>query len=104
MGSLFGESDEGRARPNTVKEENVRVERLKELDNKITAAINKVKQLKEEKAALEAKAASLEGKLHDMEGRLAEKDEEIRRLSSEKLSIKDQIEDLLGELESIESN
>lgn len=78
------------------------MERLKNLDDKISSAISKVRQLKEEKISLEAQVAVLQRKLAETEEKLAGKDEEIRLISSEKLSIKDQIEDLLNELESIE--
>lgn len=78
------------------------MERLKDLDVKIASAINKVKQLKEEKTLLESQVSALQKKLAETEDRLLQKDEEIRLISSEKLTIKDQIEDLLNELESIE--
>ncbi|MFC1549245.1 hypothetical protein ACFL4R_00005, partial [Nitrospirota bacterium] len=59
--------------------------------------IEKVKSLKQEKA-------SLETRVQELEKRLAEMDEEIRMVSSDKLSIKDQITDLLNELETIETS
>jgi chromosome segregation ATPase len=72
------------------------LERLRELDEKIANAINKVKTLKEEKATLTRKVGELESVL-------IEKDEIIRSLSSEKTVIRDQISDLLDELENIEN-
>lgn len=70
------------------------MERLRNLEEKIADAVHKVRLLKEENAALGKKVVELEGAL-------IEKDEEIRRLASEKTVIREQIEDLLGELETI---
>jgi len=71
------------------------LERLKELDEKIAGAINKVKVLKDEKQALEQKIKGLEALLN-------EKGQEVERLASEKAAIKVQIEELLRELEIFE--
>jgi septal ring factor EnvC (AmiA/AmiB activator) len=71
------------------------LDRLKDLDDKIAAAINKVKTLKAEKAKLEEKVAELEKTVN-------ERDAELKRLSSEKTDVRGQIESLLDELESIE--
>lgn len=71
------------------------MERLKDLDTKIAEAIGKVKALKEENAALEAR-------VRELESILLKKEKELRSLSSEKVTIKDQIAELLNELESIE--
>ena len=72
------------------------MERLKELDDKIAAAIGKVKALKEEKAVLQ-------DRVNELERALSEKDDETQRLASEKTVIRDQIEGLLNELETIET-
>ncbi|HYA26583.1 MAG TPA: hypothetical protein VEE82_01160 [Thermodesulfovibrionales bacterium] len=69
--------------------------RLKNLDEKIAGAVNKVKALKEEKNLLERK-------IRELEALLDEKNREVERLSSEKSAIKDQIEDLLNELETVD--
>lgn len=69
--------------------------RLKNLDEKIASAVNKVKALKEEKTVLERK-------IRELEALLNEKNQEIESLSSEKTAIKNQIEDLLNELETLE--
>ncbi len=71
------------------------LERLRNLDEKIADAINRVKALKEEKQALERR-------VHELEILLNEKNEEIERLRSEKVAVKGQIEDLLREIESLE--
>lgn len=71
------------------------LERLKDLDEKISRAINKVKALKEEKLILERRVRELEEQLN-------EKSLEVQRLSSEKVVIKDQIGELLNELETLE--
>jgi chromosome segregation ATPase len=77
------------------KKEDSSVERLKNLEEKITSAVEKVRALKEEKIALEKKITELENLLN-------EKNQEIEFLHSEKSGIKKQVEDLLGELETLE--
>lgn len=72
------------------------LDRLKNLEASITAAVEKVKALKEEKSILERKIRSLEALLD-------EKNIEIESLRSEKKSIGSQIEELLNELETIET-
>jgi|GEM_PF-2365311 len=90
--TLFDDkADSGPTKPKEAKF----LDKLKDLDDKIAAAINKVKTLKAEKAKLEDKVAALESAL-------AEKDNELERLSSEKTDVKGQIETLLSELESLE--
>lgn len=71
------------------------LERLKNLEDKIAGAIEKVKTLKEEKAALELRIKELEAKLSD-------KDHEIEKLETEKTAIKSQVEGLLNELDTLE--
>lgn len=70
------------------------VEVLKTFEEKIAIAVEKVRALKEEKERLERRVKELEdaARLKDME---------IERLGMEKSSIKNQIEDLLNELETI---
>lgn len=71
------------------------LDRLKSLDEKITAAVERVKALKEEKILLA-------GKIKDLEELLNEKNQEIERLRSEKRSVGSQLEELLSELETLE--
>ncbi|MBI5639407.1 MAG: hypothetical protein HZA17_03180 [Nitrospirae bacterium] len=71
------------------------MDRLKSLDEKITAAVERVKALKEEKILLA-------GKIKDLEELLNEKNQEIERLRSEKRSVGSQLEELLSELETLE--
>lgn len=71
------------------------MDRLKNLEEKITAAVEKVKALKEEKNLLERK-------IRDLETLLNEKNREIETLRSEKSSIGNQLQELLSELETIE--
>lgn len=71
------------------------MDRLKNLEEKITSAVAKVKALKEEKN-------SLEKRIKELETLVNEKTQEIDALHSEKNSIKEQVEDLLGELEVLE--
>ena len=97
MGSKTTLFDDSKGSEPTKKKEAIPLDRLKDLDNKITGAIKKVKALKAEKAELEKK-------LQAMELALGEKDAEIQRLTSEKSDIKGQIEGLLDELESIEED
>lgn len=76
--------------------EDDKLERLKEVDNKIAAAISKVKALKEEKLILEKMVS-------DLEAQLDQKNQEVANLSSNNIAIKSQIEELLNELEALES-
>ncbi len=78
-----------------VMKEDKPLNRLKNLDEKIAGAVSKVKALKEEKILLERK-------IKELESRLDEKNEEVERLSSEKTAIKDQLEELLRELETLD--
>ncbi len=71
------------------------LDRLKNLEEKISVAVDRVKALKEEKIVLEKK-------IRELEALLNEKNQEIESLSSEKSSIGNQIETLLNELETIE--
>ncbi len=77
------------------KKEVASLDRLKNLEEKITSAVAKVKALKEEKN-------SLEKRIKELETLVNEKTQEIDALHSEKNSIKEQVEDLLGELEALE--
>lgn len=77
------------------KKEVTPLDRLKNLEDKITGAIEKVKTLKEEKAAFELRIKELEAKLSD-------KDHEIEKLQTEKTAIKSQVEGLLNELDALE--
>jgi chromosome segregation ATPase len=77
------------------KKEAAPLERLKNLEEKITIVVERVKALKEEKS-------SLEKKIRELEGLLNEKNRTIESLTAEKTSIKTQVEDLLTELETIE--
>jgi septal ring factor EnvC (AmiA/AmiB activator) len=85
----------GEVSPNLMREVSP-LDRLKNLEEKITAAVERVKALKEEKTLLERK-------VRDLERLLNEKSEEIEALRSEKSSIGNQISELLSELEAIES-
>ncbi len=68
---------------------------LKTFEEKITYAVEKVKILKEEKSGLEKRIGELESIIDS-------KNQEIEKLTSERVNIKSQIEDLFNELESIE--
>ncbi|MHB8882291.1 MAG: cell division protein ZapB [Thermodesulfovibrionales bacterium] len=71
------------------------MDRLKNLEEKINAVVERVKTLKEEKVLLERKIA-------DLEAMLNVKNQEIETLKSEKSSIGSQIQGLLDELNTIE--
>ena len=71
------------------------MDRLKNLEEKIAAAVDRVKALKEEKVSLEKKIRELESLLDD-------KNREVASLKDEKTSIKSQVEELLEELETLE--
>lgn len=93
MGNLFDFDRDGSTL--FYEKEGRKLERLRSLDEKIADAINRVRTLKEEKQALERRVRELEMLLN-------EKNEEIEKLKSEKVSVKGQIEDLLKEIESLE--
>ena len=78
------------------KKEVTPLDRLKNLEDKITGAIEKVKTLKEEKTTLELRIKELEAKLSG-------KDHEIEKLQAEKNAIKSQVEGLLNELDTLEA-
>ena len=71
------------------------MDRLKNLEEKIATAVDRVKALKEEKISLERKIRELESLLDD-------KNREVESLKDEKTSIKSQVEELLEELETLE--
>ena len=71
------------------------MDRLKNLEEKITAAVERVKALKEEKIGLEKK-------IRELQSLLDEKSQEVESLKSEKRSIGTQLEELLNELETTE--
>lgn len=93
MKTLFDFDEDGKAI--IPEKEEGELERLRDLDEKIAEAINKVKALKEEKRTLEKR-------INELEVLLNEKNEEIERLKSEKVTVKSQIEELLKEIESLE--
>jgi FtsZ-binding cell division protein ZapB len=79
-----------------LRKEVMSLERLKNLEDKITTAIERVKTLKEEKIIMQRKIKELEGLLN-------EKNEEIEQIRYEKNTIRNQIESLLDELETLVS-
>jgi predicted nucleic acid-binding Zn-ribbon protein len=79
-----------------LRKEVTSLERLKNLEDKITTAIERVKTLKEEKLIMQKK-------MKELEGLLDEKNEEIEQIRYEKNTIRNQIESLLDELETLVS-
>lgn len=77
------------------KKDDAPVERLKHLEDKIASAIEKVVALKNENS-------DLVRRIDDLGAVINKKDEEMRRLASEMDSIRDQVEELLNELETLE--
>ncbi len=71
------------------------METLKTIEDKIAQALERIRQLKEEKGSLEAR-------VRELERTLALREQEIERLSGEKVSIRKQIEDLITELEGVD--
>ncbi|MGE5893058.1 MAG: cell division protein ZapB [bacterium] len=71
------------------------MERLRNLEAKISSAIEKAKSLKEENRQLTER-------INSYEKTLRQKNDELSRLTAEKDSIKHQVEELLSELESLE--
>ncbi len=68
---------------------------LKVFEEKISYAIEKIKTLKDEKAALE-------NRIVELEMIIKQKDAEIENLNEDKYKIKGQIEELVRELDSIQ--
>lgn len=81
--------------PALISKEVAPVDRLKNLEEKIATAVERVKALKEEKI-------SLENKIRELESLLDGKNREVESLKDEKTSIKSQVEELLEELETLE--
>jgi len=71
------------------------LERLKSLEGKIASAIEKVKSLKDENRIL------LE-RMDEYERSIRERDEEIAHLRAERDSIRQQVQEMLEEFETLE--
>jgi chromosome segregation ATPase len=95
MRTLFDDS-QFMDRSTSLRKEVAPVEKLKILEDKIATTIERVKTLKEEKALMERRIKELEELLN-------EKSQELENMKSEKSTVKSQIEGLLNELESLES-
>jgi chromosome segregation ATPase len=80
----------------SLRKEVTPVEKLKILEDKIATTIERVKTLKEEKALMDRRIKELESLLN-------EKTQELEQLRSEKSTVKSQIEGLLNELETIDT-
>lgn len=81
--------------PISKNREEKKLHKLKDLDENIASAINKVKALKES-------IKNMERRIEELEARLHEKEAEIEGLSSEKNGVKAQIQGLLNELETLD--
>jgi len=68
---------------------------MQTVEEKIAQVIDRVRNLKEEKSAVEKRN-------NELEEALRAKEQEIEKLAFEKNAIKNQIEDLLKELEGFE--
>ena len=91
---LFGDGERSVRNPDAGKEA-LTLETLKNLESQISAAIEKIRLLKETKAALERRTRELEALVN-------QKNEEILGLTGEKNGIRAQIEGLLNELQELE--
>ncbi len=100
MGMLFNDLEDN-AQPDLIDKaapkEVLPVDSINDLKSKLSLVIDKVKSLKDEKLRLEVK-------VNELEELLKTKDEEIMLVSSDKINIKDQITELLNELEAIETS
>ena len=96
MKSLF-DDDQHMEQPNDVTKEVKSLEKLKNLEDKISLAIERVKTLKEEKGLTDRK-------IKEMERLLDEKNQETELLRAEKNLVKSQLEALLSEIETLESD
>jgi chromosome segregation ATPase len=93
--TLF-DDDQLMDQPKEVKKEVMPLDKLKNLEDKISTAIERVKTLKEEKIVTERRIKELENLLN-------EKNQEVEQLRAEKNQIKNQLEALLNEIETLES-
>lgn len=71
------------------------MEIVKALEEKISYVVEKVKDLKAEKSMLQHKIVQLEDIIKSKDG-------ELEQLNAEKVAVREQIEDLLKELDSME--
>lgn len=95
MRSLF-DDDQRMEEPNEATKEVKPLEKLKNLEDKISVAIERVKTLKEEKGLTDKR-------IKDLERLLDDKNQEVEMLRAEKNLIKGQLEALLSEIETLES-
>ncbi len=96
MKSLF-DDDQHMEQPNDVTKEVKSLEKLKNLEDKISLAIERVKGLKEEKGLTDRR-------IKELERLLDEKNQETELLRAEKNLVKSQLEALLSEIETLESD
>jgi chromosome segregation ATPase len=92
--TLF-DDDQQSEQPKDLKEEVLPLEKLRNLEDKISTAIERVKTLKEEKSLTDRR-------IKELERLLDEKSQEVEQLRTEKNQIKGQLETLLNELETLE--
>ena len=95
MRSLF-DDDQRMEEPNEATKEVKPLEKLKNFEDKIAVAIERVKTLKEEKGLTDKK-------IKDLERLLDDKNQEVEMLRADKNLIKGQLEALLSEIETLES-
>ena len=95
MRSLF-DDDQRMEEPNEAIKEVKPLEKLKNFEDKISVAIERVKTLKEEKGLTDRR-------IKELERLLDEKNQETEMLRAEKNLIKGQLEALLSEIETLES-
>jgi len=95
MRSLF-DDDQRMEEPDKFAKEVKPLEKLKNLEDKISVAIERVKTLKEEKGLTDKR-------IKDLERLLDDKNQEVEALRAEKNQIKGQLEALLSEIETLES-
>ena len=95
MRSLF-DDDQRMEEPNEATREVKPLEKLKNFEDKIAVAIERVKTLKEEKGLTDKR-------IKDLERLLDDKNQEVEMLRAEKNLIKGQLEALLSEIETLES-
>ncbi len=96
MRTLFDDNKEIE-KSESIKKEVLPLDKFKNLEDKISIAIERVKTLKEEKIITDRR-------IKELEQLLDEKNQEIEKLKAEKNLVKSQLETLLGEIESIEAD
>jgi uncharacterized coiled-coil DUF342 family protein len=72
------------------------------LEDRVARAVNLVKSERQARAAAEQRASELDGQLHEQRDLVKTLQEEIRALNSERDQVRNRVEKLLTQLDSLE--